>query len=144
MPDKGKESVECACATFPALLSGTDFLPQFVWDAVADSVPPPVEVEGREDGNEDDKEDEEVEKEEEVGDGKEDDEQGGEEENDDGEAGKQVEMSGWQEPVQRSSLKLPSQVKVPVRRSAAFYRPRRGTAPMVLVAQSTPVVNEDS
>ena len=86
VPDKGKESVECACATFPALLSGIDFLPQFVWDAVADSVPPPDEVEGGGDGNEE--EDEEVEQEDEVGDGEEDDEQGGEEENDDGEAGK--------------------------------------------------------
>ena len=92
------------------------------WDAVADSVPPPDEVEGGEDGNE------EVEQEEEVGDGEEDDEQGGEEENDDGEAEKQVEMSGLQEPVQRPSLKLPSQIKVPVRRSAAFYRPRRGSS----------------
>ena len=138
VPDKGKELVECACATFPALLSGTDFLPQFVWDAVADSVPPPDEVEGGEDVNEE--EDEEVEQEEEVGGGEEDDEQGGEEENDDGEAGKQVEMSGWQEPVQRPSLKLPSQVKVPVRRSAAFYRPRRGSS----TNGATPVVNEDS
>ena len=138
VPDKGKESVECACATFPALLSGTDFLPQFVWDAVADSVPPPDEVEGGEDGNEE--EDEEVEQEEEVGDGEEDDEQGGEEENDDDEAGKQVEMSGSQEPLQRPSLKLPSQVKVPVRRSAAFYRPRRGSS----TNGATPVVNEDS
>ena len=108
VPDKGKESVECACAFFPALLSGTGFLPQFVWDAVADCVPPSDEVEGGGDGNEEDEE-------EEVGDGEEDDEQGGEEENDDGEVGKQVEMSGWQEPVQRPSLKLPSQVKVPVR-----------------------------
>ena len=141
VPDKGKESVECACATFPALLSGTDFLPQFVWDAVADSVPPPDEVDGGEDGNEEEDEgDEEVEQEEEVGDGEEDDEQGGEEENDDGEAGKQVEVSGWQEPVQRPSLKLPSQVKVPVRRSAAFYRPRRGSS----TNGATPVVNEDS
>ena len=83
----------------------------------------------------------EVEQEEEVGDGEEDDEQGGEEENDDGEAGrKQVEMSGWQEPVQRPSLKLPSQVKVPVRRSAAFYRPRRGSS----TNGATPAVNEDS
>ena len=134
VPDKGKESVECACATFPALLSATDFLPQFVWDAVADSVPPPDEVEGGEEG------DEEVEQEEEVGDGEEDDEQGGEEENDDDEAGKQVEMSGSQEPLQRPSLKLPSQVKVPVRRSAAFYRPRRGSS----TNGATPVVNEDS
>ena len=142
VPDKGKESVECACATFPALLSGTDFLPQFVWDAVAVSVPPPDEVEGGEEGNEeeDEEEDEEVEQEEEVGDGEEDDEQGGEEENDDDEAGKQVEMSGSQEPLQRPSLKLPSQVKVPVRRSAAFYRPRRGSS----TNGATPVVNEDS
>ena len=138
VPDKGKESVECACATFPALLSGTDFLPQFVWDAVADSVPPPDEVEGGEEGNEE--EDKEVEQEEEVGDGEEGDEQGGEEENDDDEAGKQVEMSGSQEPLQRPSLKLPSQVKVPVRRSAAFYRPRRGSS----TNGATPVVNEDS
>ena len=110
------------------MLSGTDFLPQFVWDAVADSVPPPDEVEGGGDGNEEDEEDEEVEQEEEVGDGEEDGEQEGEEEIDDGEAGKQVEMSGWQEPVQRPSLKLPSQVKVPVRRSAAFYRPQRDSS----------------
>ena len=106
------------------MLSGTDFLPQFVWDAVADSVPPPDEVEGGEDGNEEDEEDEEDEEVEQE----EDDEQGGEEENDDGEAGQQVEMSGWQEPVQRPSFKLPSQVKVPVRRSAAFYRLRRSSS----------------
>jgi len=45
VPDRVKESVECTCATFPSLLSGTDCLPHFVWDDVAESVPPPDEEE---------------------------------------------------------------------------------------------------
>lgn len=44
------------------------------------------------------------------------------------EGGKQTDVTSWQAPTQRPSLKLPSRVKVPVRRSAEFYRPGRGHA----------------
>ena len=76
VPDKGKKSVECACATFPALLSDTDCLPQFVGDAVADSVPPPDEVEEGEEEEGEDEEDEEVEREDEEEDDDDDEQQG--------------------------------------------------------------------
>lgn len=34
VPDKGRESVHAACATFPTLLASTAALPQFGWNAV--------------------------------------------------------------------------------------------------------------
>lgn len=40
MPDRGKETVECAYATSPSLLPGKDCLPHLVWDAVAECTPP--------------------------------------------------------------------------------------------------------
>ncbi|CAN0571529.1 unnamed protein product, partial [Ectocarpus sp. 12 AP-2014] len=41
IPDVSKELVNLACATFPSLLAGTDRLPGFIWDSVAENVPPP-------------------------------------------------------------------------------------------------------
>lgn len=116
VPDKGRESVHAACATFPTLLSSTAALPQFVWNAVEESVPAP------DDGlNEEPEEEEEEEEAEEQEDNVEQDLEAEEE----GGGGRQPEESGWKAPVQRPSLVAPARVRAPVPLTAAAYRPRR-------------------
>ena len=99
VPDQDPESADAACATFPSFLAGTK-LPQFVWTALAESSPAPVE-EQEEEEEEDEEEEEEEEEEEDVG-----------EENDVREEearGAQPAESGWKAPVQQQpSVRVPS------------------------------------
>ena len=122
VPDKGRESVHAACATFPSLLASTAALPQFVWNAVQESVPSPDE-------NEEEEEDEEEEEEEGEGDGDVQQDDGAEGE--DRVVGRQPDESGWKAPTQRPSLAAPARVRAPIPLTAAAFRPRRrggGTA----------------
>jgi len=128
--ETGRESVHCACATFPELLASNQGLPQFVWDAVSDSVHPPPEDEEVEE------EEEEEEKEEEEGGGERESQEGqgleiqgaGGAGAADGAGDEQPHESGWREPVQMPSLALPVRVRRPAKvvpLTAAHYRPRR-------------------